>query len=335
MQKCIKHHIPFSTVFEITYRCNLRCRHCYQVKRNIQELRFCEIQKLLDNLSDLGCLYLAFTGGEPLARKEFFQIAQYAREKNFALKLLTNATLIDNSVAKKIKNLNFECIDISIYGATPETHDHFTGIKGSFNKMLKGVKNLRIHNVDIRFKMTINYLNVDEINKVKALAKKFNALFIAEPFITPKNNFNQGPLKYRIKYQDADKVARYFIKANQKLFCEEQSVGLICNSARGVMAVSPNGDIYPCEGLQISAGNVRKKSLKKIWLNSAVLKKIRDLREQDFYDCFRCRAKKVCFRCMGLPYLVHKDYLTKADIFCQLAKAIKRNLKRGKIPPNN
>ncbi len=331
INRCRDKSIPLSAVYEITYGCNLRCRHCYQIRRKGDELRFAEIRNLLDQLAQLGCFYLAFSGGEPLTREDFFKIASYARKKNFALKILTNATLIDRNIAQKIKELNFKCVDISIYGAIPRTHDRFTGIDGSFLKMLKGTEHLLENGINIRFKMTINRFNIKEFDQIQSLAKNFKATLLADPFITPRNNFDRTPLDFRVQPQDLNIVAHYFVRANQRYFCEDQSSRLICNAGRSVLAISPAGVIYPCEGLQIPAGNIREKPLKEIWYKSTVLKKIRKLKEEDLRDCSICNLKQFCFRCMGSAYLEKRNYLKKAGIFCKMAEAIKRELKRIKI----
>lgn len=331
MHRCNKRNIPFSVVFESTYHCNLRCLHCYQRPRSGQELDLREIESLLDQLAELGCLYLALTGGEPLVRKDFFKIAEHARKRSFALKILTNATLVDQTISRQLKDLNFECADISIYGSSSNTHDRFTNSKGSFQKMMRGIEHLKNNNVELRFKMTISRFNVGEIDRVQALATKVGATFFAEPFITPRNDFNRTPLRFRVTDKDLDKVTRYFIKANQRYFCEEKGRGITCNSGRNVMAIAAQGDVYPCEGLQISAGNIRKNSLKEIWRNSTILTRIRNLKGKDFKDCWRCDAKKFCFRCMGLAYLEHKNYLLKSDIFCRVALSIKEQLKMTNV----
>ena len=114
VRKTLDKCIPFKVDWEITYRCNLRCSHCYQTGASGEkELTTEEIYSALDELADLGCLYLTFTGGEILLREDLFDIAKYARKKEFAIRLFTNGTLIDEKVADKIKNLSPLSVEIS------------------------------------------------------------------------------------------------------------------------------------------------------------------------------------------------------------------------------
>ena len=105
VKKTMDKFIPFKLDWELTYRCNLKCAHCYQTGLSYgEELSTKKIYSILDELASLGCLYITFTGGEILLRKDFLDIAQYARKKNFALRLFTNGTLIDPGTADKIKD---------------------------------------------------------------------------------------------------------------------------------------------------------------------------------------------------------------------------------------
>jgi len=132
--------VPVIAGLEVTYSCNLSCKHCYVVGGNARELDLNEYYKLIDDLFDLGTFCIVFTGGEPLLRKDFFDIAGYAKRKGFLIVLFTNGTLIDEETADKIKGNGFWKIEISIYGGTAKTHDHITQRKGSFEQTLSAVK---------------------------------------------------------------------------------------------------------------------------------------------------------------------------------------------------
>ncbi len=323
VKDCIRKSVPLGTILELTYRCNLDCLHCYQTPKKGRELTYEEVKSVLDQLAGLGCLYVSFSGGEPLVRRDFFRIAQYARKKSFALRLMSNGTLITEQVAHRLARLGFECVDLSIYGANASTHDRFTRVPGSFSRMMAGIEKLRASRVPVRLKMTINRFNVRQLTRIRQMARKLGADFQAEPYITPRNNSDLTPLQYRIAPEDAGRVAAHFVKANQKYFCEDQRIGLVCNAARSVMAISPTGDVYPCEGMQISAGNIRKKPLVDIWQKSSILKRIRALKEKHFLDCYRCALRKYCFKCMGIANLEKGSYLKKAEFFCMMARAVR------------
>lgn len=124
--KCVENCIPFNVQFELTYRCNLSCRHCYVVQDKQKELTFKEITSILDQLVEMGTFYLCFTGGEIFTRKDIPDILWYAKEKGFFLILLTNGTLITDKEIDELKELGPLGIEISLLGARDKTHDFIT-----------------------------------------------------------------------------------------------------------------------------------------------------------------------------------------------------------------
>src|SRR6266436_6762375 len=119
--------VPMSALFEITFVCNHACSFCYNCPTGQREMTTAEIFDALQKLADFNILYLTLSGGEPLVRKDFFEIAGRARELGFALRIYTNAYLIDEAMAKRIKDVaNPVEIEISLHGGTPETHEKLT-----------------------------------------------------------------------------------------------------------------------------------------------------------------------------------------------------------------
>ncbi|HOY64046.1 MAG TPA: radical SAM protein, partial [bacterium] len=134
-EKAKRAGLTLSAHFELTRRCNLRCRHCYVCGGDERrEMSTEQVFRALDVLADSGTLFVTFTGGEPLVRRDFFEIAERAAEKNFAVRIFTNGTLIDEAAADRIAALNPLEVGISVYGATAETHDGITMSPGSFEK---------------------------------------------------------------------------------------------------------------------------------------------------------------------------------------------------------
>src|SRR5882672_1566500 len=113
--------VPMSALFELTFVCNHACSFCYNCLTGQKEMSTAEMFDALQKLADFNILYLTLTGGEPLVRRDFFEIARRARELGFALRIYTNAYLIDQPMAKKIKEIaNPVEMEISIHGARPE-----------------------------------------------------------------------------------------------------------------------------------------------------------------------------------------------------------------------
>ena len=122
-KKAAREKIPLVCHFDLTYQCNLNCIHCYVVREDRPELSTSEIKDILGQLAQVGTLYLTFSGGEIFTREDFFQIAEYARKLHFALRLMTNGTLIDEQVADRVAALYPDQVSVSIYSTTPEIHN--------------------------------------------------------------------------------------------------------------------------------------------------------------------------------------------------------------------
>ena len=133
---------------ELTYRCNLHCRHCYTDPYNHteffpKEMTLEEITRILDEMADLGILWLNFTGGEVFARRDFFDIYDHAYAKGFLLVLYTNGTTLTESVIDRLTQQPPFFIDVSCHSVTEEKFDWFTQVKGSYRHFVRGMELLK------------------------------------------------------------------------------------------------------------------------------------------------------------------------------------------------
>ncbi len=152
-------------VWNITKRCNLKCIHCYAHANNspdTNELSTHEGKVLLDDLAQFGVPVVLFSGGEPLARPDLPELAEYAVAKGMRAVISTNGTLITPDIAKQLKNIGLSYVGISLDG-TEQINDQFRGIQGAFQKAMKGIENCQAAGIKVGLRFTINKLNVQEI----------------------------------------------------------------------------------------------------------------------------------------------------------------------------
>ena len=155
-------------VWNVTKQCNLRCIHCYTSSDNNtapDELTHEEGLKLIDDLAEFKIPALLFSGGEPLIRPDLFELANHAVKQGLRPVLSTNGTLITKEVAQKLKDTGFIYVGISLDGIG-ETNDHFRGMKGAFEKAMKGFQNCREVGQRVGLRLTLtkrNYLDLDKI----------------------------------------------------------------------------------------------------------------------------------------------------------------------------
>jgi len=173
---------PFEIVWNFTYSCNLRCKHCYEdAGFNRPELTTNQAFTTIDKLSkiaNIGLPALSFSGGEPLIRKDFFEVAAYAKKKIPYVTIATNGTLLTKDNVKKLKEVGVDYVEISLDGASKEVHDSFRRVPGCFEKTMEGIRNCVDENLDTCIATTAHKENLDEIPKIIELAQELGARFM-------------------------------------------------------------------------------------------------------------------------------------------------------------
>jgi len=174
---------PFEIVWNFTYKCNLKCKHCYEDAGSgkLPELSTDEAKQVIDILSKIayvGLPALSFSGGEPLARKDFFDLVAYAKEHIPYISIASNGTLLTKDNAKKVKDAGVDYVEISIDGASPNVHDDFRGILGAFERAIQGVKNCVEEGIDTCIATVIHRDNLAETEKILQLAKELGVRFM-------------------------------------------------------------------------------------------------------------------------------------------------------------
>lgn len=328
-QQNLEKYLPAYVTMELTYRCNLSCRHCYLTSRKKDELTFDEIKNIIDQTAEAGGFFFCLTGGEIFLRKDFFKIAFYARDKNLALRLLTNGTLIDKKTAGKIKELGPLDVGISIYGAEAETHDYMTQVPGSFSKSLEALRLLNEAGIKTKLKCLVMKKNAGEITQIQKLAEKLGAIANFDLTVTPQNNGNRNPVEFSVEEKDLIKVyssqknIQKFIK--EKIASTEKAKLSLCHAGKDLYSISPEGDVFPCIQWPFTLGNLRRQSLKQI-LNSKEANWIRQLTLVDIPGCFNCKMIEYCRICPGLNMIEKGDYAKSSNISCREAAARLKSL---------
>ena len=155
-------------VWNSTRTCNLKCRHCYMssdAKKYQNELTTAEAKQFIDDLADFNVPVLLFSGGEPLIRPDFFELADYAAKKGVRPTLSTNGTLITPEVARKIKDIGVGYVGISLDGLR-EVNDKFRGKAGAFEAAMNGIKNCVAVDQRVGLRFTINHHNIQELENI-------------------------------------------------------------------------------------------------------------------------------------------------------------------------
>ena len=271
-QKALAAAQPLNVHLELTYACNWRCVFCYNPRHfDRRRLDAAEWAAVLDDLRALGTMTVTLTGGEPLAHPEFFEIAQAVRERHFALRVFTNASLIDDAAADKLAALLPLAVEVSIHGATAEVHDRTTGKPGSFDAALGGVRRLRARNVNVIMKTPVTRGNEHQLDEIIALAASLDLPLQLDPHLTPKDDGDVSPVSLTASVETLRHIAELAHANGGDPFTERTRGGSNCGLGRITLAVDPEGNVYPCmQWRHRSIANVRETRLRDAWHTSPV-----------------------------------------------------------------
>ena len=310
-QKATALGIPLSAHLDITWRCNERCVHCYLDHDAPGEMTTAEIKDVLRQLAESGTFFLSISGGEPLFRRDCFEILEYARALRFNVKLKTNAVMIGPKEAERLKELGIEQIQISIYSHRPEIHDAITKLPGSLRRSLDAIQRLKAYGLKVSISNVMMRHNYSDSKSVQQLAKELGVDFHIDPTITPKINGDRSILSLGISDSELREVFRTeeFV-GDVAEYCTPGPVpddsvldGYSCSAGHTLIYISPFGDVYPCVQFPMPCGNVRKQSFREIWQGSSALTELRSVHVRDLPTCSSCSHVSSCSRCPGLAYM--------------------------------
>jgi len=168
---------PFQVVWDVTYACNLHCKHCYATagKKWKDELTTEQAKHAIDVFDRAGVTILAFSGGEPLVRPDIMELARYAADKGMYVAMATNGTLITKEKSKEMKKAGVQFVQISLDGLDAKTHDTFRGIKGAFDKTVEGIKNSVARGFFVEISTTVTKYNYKQLPDIIDFGEKLGA----------------------------------------------------------------------------------------------------------------------------------------------------------------
>lgn len=334
-EKIIKHppdkaeskYVPIIISWNTTFKCNLRCAHCYmdaKEREGRDELTTEEGKMLIDQISEMSKPVLVLSGGEPLLRRDIFEIAKYGTEKGLRMAMGTNGVDIDDEVAMNLQESGIKKVAISIDSSTPPIHDEFRGVKGSWAKSIEGINACMRNGVDVQFNTTVTQQNFDDIGNILSLAENLGVkdlhLFFLVPTgrgteiedITP-SMYEEMLRKVLNDYSDKNlevkpTCAPQYMRVADQLGLDMSRWTRGCIAGLSYCRIFPEGEVTPCPYLPIKLGNIRETPFKDIWKNSDVLNLMRD-KDNLKGKCGACEYREKCGGCRARAYGLSSDFI--------------------------
>jgi radical SAM protein with 4Fe4S-binding SPASM domain len=325
---------PMNVSFEVTRRCPLSCQHCYNNlpvgdrSARAREMSLDEHRRLLDELRDMGCLWLLYTGGEIFARPDFLDIYASAKQRGFIVTLFTNGTQITPAIADRLAELPPLAIEITLYGHTAATYERVTGVPGSHARCRRGIDLLLARKLPVKLKSVALTINRHEIDDMKSFAADLGVPFKFDAMMSPRLDCGLSPLDVRLTPEDLVELdlrdparvndwlafaARYLNPAQSP----PPDQVYFCGGGVSSFAVDPYGGMSICvlserEKYDLRAGRVREG-----W--ETFLRAVRQRPITRETKCTACRIKPLCGMCPAHGELESGDPETPVDFLCEVA----------------
>ncbi len=317
---------PSLISWNLTRMCNLRCPHCYMEggRKAENELETGECLALIDEMKALGTEMLILTGGEPLLRKDIYDIARYASDRGIWVVMGTNGVLVSDEVVEKMIACGVQGVAISIDSLEPAKHNHFRGGPDAWECSVRALEICRANGLQVLVQTTVMDMNYAEIPQLLAFAREkgawsFNLYFLVRTGrgekiddLSPERT--EAMLGNLVDWQDEYRpmLVRSKCAPQFKQIAYERGVGGLesggCMAGTQYCRITPQGDVTPCPYMTAVAGSVRDQSFGEIWQGSAVLRELRDTKQLKG-RCGRCEFNELCGGCRCRAYSVYGDYL--------------------------
>jgi radical SAM protein with 4Fe4S-binding SPASM domain len=337
------HLLQFTTAdkplvaWNTTRRCNLRCLHCYldsEDKDYADELTTEQAKAMIDDLAEMGCPVLLFSGGEPFLRKDLFELGEYAIAKGIRAVISSNGTLIDDEKAKRVAEIGFSYVGISIDGAR-ETHDHFRQKEGAFDAAIRGIQACTKAGVKAGVRLTVNQQNYKDLEEVLDLVEKYKiprfcmyhlvysgrGKEIADQDLTPDQarevvriliekayDWHERGIETEIlttdNHADGVLVEKHIRKVNPERAAEVAELQKLhggCSAGRKFANVDWVGNVHACQFWNhVTLGNVKERKFSEIWTDedNTFLQNLKHMQQHVSGErCGSCNYKATCGGC--------------------------------------
>lgn len=347
--------------WNLTDLCNLSCTHCYSRSGpdslTGEELTTAEAHAFIDDLSAAGVPLVIFTGGEPIARPDLWELAEHCREKGITTALSTNGTLITEEIAGKIARSGIEYAGISLDGATAETHDRFRNVPGAFNLATRAFAHCKNAGVRAGVRVTLTRENQDELEPLIDLARDLGASRFCLYWLVPCGRGSEAYGRLQLSGEDVVRALTLLYRKARDIPAGElefltvdapqdcihllqsmeqddspdlpearellSSLNGGCSAGDRVANVDPRGNVYPCQFARnpdFHIGSIRDRKFSSIWNDEGnpVLARFRKKPVEVTGACSACNYLSLCGGGCRVRAYHETGNISGEDTFCYL-----------------
>jgi len=323
--------IPVSGSIDLTYRCNLRCIHCYLGKSSCPgqghrypEMNTRQVLSVIDEITEAGCLFLVMTGGEPLAKEDFTDIYRHAKKNGLIVTVFTNGTLMTDKVLGLFEDLPPRVVEITLYGATASTYESVTGVPGSYERCLNAIRMLLERKIAVGLKTILMTVNRHEFFDIENMAKHFGVKFRFDAAIFPRLDGDPSPLMLRVSpqeavekefaYNDRAQIWKEYFRKSQGQLPNDKLYN--CGAGRTGFHISPVGKLQPCVLATDVTFDLSQGDFMTGWYD--IVTKIEEKKAGNASACNRCEKRHLCGFCPAFSKLENGEEDRCSEFLCSM-----------------
>lgn len=340
--------VPKWIAWEVTQKCNLKCVHCRCSSDEASsegDFSTEEGKKLLTEIAEFSKPVVVLSGGEPLMRKDIFELADFGSSLGLRMCMATNGALVDDEMCRKMREVDIKMVSLSLDGSSAAVHDDFRQCPGAFDGVIRAAETFRRNGQKFLINSSFTKRNQADIPNVFHLAKSLGAtawyMFMIVPTgrgeeimseLISKEDYEEILEWHYQQEKDEDAILmrptcapHYYRVAPQRakaegITFERRSLsfstggGKGCIAAQSICLIDCFGNVKPCSYFPRVAGNVKETPFRDIWQNSTLFRELRDFKSYKG-KCGECEFLNVCGGCRARADAVHGDYMAE-EPFC-------------------
>lgn len=332
-RRIVAERVPVSGSIELTHRCNLGCRHCFlRGGTRDGELSAAEWKSLLDQAADAGCMNLLISGGEPFLRPDFAAIYRHCRERGLLTTVFTNGTLVTDEICSLFRDLKPQLVEVSVYGATEETMEAVTGVRGALARCRRGIERLLDAGVPVALKTMLLEANREEWQAIRSMAEAYGVDYRTDGAVFACSDGDRGPLDCRVspaeavgeEFSDPVRLQRWREYFDRMKVLPEAEGLFTCAAGRTHFHIDPVGSLLPCLMAREPSYNLRQGAFLDGW--NGVIAALGEMEADESYPCNGCEERSLCGLC---PFFFERENgspAVPASYLCELGRERRKAL---------
>lgn len=367
---------PFLVIWEVTRSCDLACKHCRAEavkERHPLELTTEEAKRMMDQVRRFGRPLFVLTGGDPLKRPDVVELVEYGAGIGLRMAMTPSGTpLMTETVLHRLRQAGLSRLAVSLDGSTPEIHDAFRGVDGSYDWTLRMLRVAREIGLSTQVNTTVSRYNIDDFERLRALMTELGIALWSVFFLVPTGRARPQDVASAEAFEavfnrmyDLSRTAPFDIKSTaapqyrrvilQRQVAERRTgdregrpepltaglgfsladgVGRAkgVNDGDGLLFISHTGAVYPSGFLPLAAGNVRRDDVVEVYRDAPLF---RALRNRDLLKgkCGVCEYRDVCGGSRARAYAMTGDYLESEPFCTHVPARWRRMVEAGEVEP--